>query len=515
MPRTQVVSPEIAQINSNLKTLAAMHLLDPSSYQRVAQPHLGEKPIEEILTVDAFSPSNYLPVMRQILTSIEPVLLRKNLEDWRTRFKKEDPLNCIKLNQFDRKIQQAEIKEGGSRFFKALDLANIDHLKHLLDKVTLEEIQEDAQILHALLTPNLLVTRYKESTVSEIDPMPGIPDAILIFGNNDLQQIDFIAKLYHQYPVDKKPLLYFCSFGGHGTLHRPIFSFTEAESLSRRMEELGVSRDNMVMEYESTDTGSNIRLLEQFILVRYILGHLNEMPLHLLFKEESFESGVEFLNKMMMKKRQPISPENQLRLNKILASAKEYLESMKETGKEINLHRNILISGTPAALLRQLRSFEQQATLPWHKISCQSPGIDDLLDYYYSNSHVAGINFIYALRELSTFLDYTLHTDYVTKNPIDEDLLGNAAIILSKYFEHFTRKKVAPEDIVAEFVTKLETGQPSKLIKEIAHRFRLMFFYVEVNHLKELSSLTASPMSTVAEQSAVLDHERAWSRLGP
>ncbi|HEU4833667.1 MAG TPA: YdcF family protein [Pyrinomonadaceae bacterium] len=87
-------------------------------------------------------------------------------------------------------------------------------------------------------------------------------DAILVLCSHDERVAERAAQLFHE---GRAPLVIFS--GGQGSITRALWSEPEAERFARIAVSLGVPRENILTETESTNTGENIhftkRLLEE------------------------------------------------------------------------------------------------------------------------------------------------------------------------------------------------------------------------------------------------------------
>lgn len=87
-------------------------------------------------------------------------------------------------------------------------------------------------------------------------------DAILVLCSHDERVAERAAQLFHE---GRAPLVIFS--GGQGSITRALWSEPEAERFARIAISLGVPRENILTETQSTNTGENIlftkRLLEE------------------------------------------------------------------------------------------------------------------------------------------------------------------------------------------------------------------------------------------------------------
>ncbi len=164
----------------------------------------------------------------------------------------------------------------------------------------------------------------------------------------------------------------------------------------------------------------------------------------------------------------------------------------------------ILICGTPAAILRQARSFEQQAKYDWNSILTYPPAD---LSPYYETDRDAIINIMCSLREVASFIDYTINSAYMSPRMVqDEQSLLEGIGLLVKYYnilnpskkindtqlENFQKKfiefsrvkaQAAPVEKLADLKKEIQALQ-----KPIADYFRAAFNQIELAWVKVLSS---------------------------
>jgi uncharacterized SAM-binding protein YcdF (DUF218 family) len=99
-------------------------------------------------------------------------------------------------------------------------------------------------------------------------------DAILVLCSHDERVAERAAQLFHE---GRAPLVIFS--GGQGSITRTLWNEPEAERFARIAVDLGVPRENILIEAQSTNTGENIEFtkrllaergldLQQFILVQ-------------------------------------------------------------------------------------------------------------------------------------------------------------------------------------------------------------------------------------------------------
>ena len=85
-------------------------------------------------------------------------------------------------------------------------------------------------------------------------------DALLVLGSHDLRVADRAAEIYQQ----KLAPLIICS-GGKGKVTKDLFHLTEAEIFSQRLIELGVPKENILLEANASNTGENITYTQKLL----------------------------------------------------------------------------------------------------------------------------------------------------------------------------------------------------------------------------------------------------------
>lgn len=234
--------------------------------------------------------------------------------------------------------------------------------------------------------------------------------------------------------------------GGHGTVPGEIFAFSEAETMARRLIELGIPADIIVTETKATNSALNIQYTDK------------------LMQAEKYHFN------------------------------------------------NILISGSPAALLRQMRTFEKQSKYKWAMLVTAPPHFTQIQQEYYFTSLNAYINFFYALREIASFLDYTVNTGYMSSRCVSNPKQMQAAIeIMIKYYNLLTGKQTKKSELsifidsINKFITKKNLNSSysdqilSNQVIEISNYFRAAFSLIECQYMRKLTKL-----KNVIEQSALL-----------
>lgn len=88
-------------------------------------------------------------------------------------------------------------------------------------------------------------------------------DAILVLCSHDEKVAERAAQLFHE---SWAPLVIFS--GGHGSITRTLWSEPEAERFARIAMELGVPRENILIEAQSTNTGENIVFTKRLLAER-------------------------------------------------------------------------------------------------------------------------------------------------------------------------------------------------------------------------------------------------------
>lgn len=88
-------------------------------------------------------------------------------------------------------------------------------------------------------------------------------DAILVLCSHDERVAERAAQLFHQ---GWAPLLIFS--GGQGSITRTLWSEPEAERFARIAIDLGVPREDILIETHSTNTGENIEFTKRLVAER-------------------------------------------------------------------------------------------------------------------------------------------------------------------------------------------------------------------------------------------------------
>lgn len=89
-------------------------------------------------------------------------------------------------------------------------------------------------------------------------------DCILVLGSNDIRVADWAAQLFLD---GQAPLIVFS--GGNSNLTSE-WTTTEADSFAERAVELGVPRDKILIENQSTNTGENIVFTRKLLTERHL-----------------------------------------------------------------------------------------------------------------------------------------------------------------------------------------------------------------------------------------------------
>jgi hypothetical protein len=562
--------PKAGTFDGILSQLETVNAIDPTGYtelqrqyRRIKQLSLRAPKDENEANVEAEEvKEENAPVTILQLTAfaLKNPDFKQQISTEYLRLKKEKP---EKKERHELSRWQQEIKEEESLDRRALDLqGRKDFTLHLQQRLkaklkttnphanghdVLTKLQDDAKVLHRMLTPSTKITRHDgqvtETTYDIEQFLDNPPDIIFVMGNNDLRQIDFIAELYHAAKgasPHKFPKIYVSGFGGHGTMHDPVFSLQEGQTMVKRLLDLGVKIDDIRIEHDAVDTGRNVKYMDIYLLIEYALReqeHLKNQHLLdengiLFLKNMSAHSGLHMLEVPNQKR----TPEEEEALEKILAPLrKQIIEN------HISIFDNILVSGTPGGLRRQTSTLEQQKVLPWKNISCLTPfefsdymHTDLLDDYYYPTLPKASINFIYALREVASYLDYTVNTEYLSKRPLpDAENLKSCICIYAEYYnlmleekyrfedrQLFLEKKIDGNKLAAAFIEFSEQKNRGVLnsvlikklntaIKPTADYFRRAFLDVE---LEKLHHISLRRKMTLTEQARELDTSGTFGR---
>jgi uncharacterized SAM-binding protein YcdF (DUF218 family) len=88
-------------------------------------------------------------------------------------------------------------------------------------------------------------------------------DAILVLCSHDERVAERAAQLYHE---GRGPLVIFS--GGQGAITRSLWNEPEAERFARIAVNLGVPRENILTETQSTNTGENVKFTKRLLAER-------------------------------------------------------------------------------------------------------------------------------------------------------------------------------------------------------------------------------------------------------
>jgi hypothetical protein len=538
--------PKAGTFDGLISQLETLRAVSPENYASLQQKYLEikneEKPENPVtllqITALALNNEDFKQRINAEYTRLKQAKPeqkeRFELSQWQAEVKAVDSLERRGLNLEGRKDYTAHLNQ---RLLKALKKSK----PHANGKDVLRTLQADAKTLHRMLTPSVKITRnglnVTETPYNMAAYLQNPPDIIFIMGNNDLRQVDFIGELYHMargISPDKFPKIYVSGFGGHGTMHNPVFALQEAQTMIKRLLDLGVPRQHIQVERDAVDTGRNVKYMDIFILAKYALKNQVDLQVRNLLNA----AGIEFLKQIqaLQIKYAARTPEQEEILEKILAPIRKHV-----VDNNISIFNNILVSGTPGGLRRQTSTVEQQKVLPWTNITCLAPhefipeAHADLTDNeYYNERPKALINFIYALREVASYIDYTLNTEFLSKRPLpDLNNLRDCIYIYAEYYNLIREAKYNPTtqqtviappvdgnrlaDLFIEFSQQKSRGEKNPgliaelntMIKPTADYFRRAFLDVEIEKLKQIN---LRKTTTVAEQARALDTSGTYSR---
>jgi hypothetical protein len=284
----------------------------------------------------------------------------------------------------------------------------------MLNKPLDQGVTKDALTVSSFLAARTVLYKNSESiseeTIQDISYfIANPPDAIVIMGNNDLQQVERVANIYQELQkhgcAPKK--IYISGKGGHGTVPGAIFSYTEAQTMAVYLIQCGVPANSIVEERNATNSGANVKLVTELMLAH----------------------DAECYNK------QPA-------------------------------FKHIFISGTPNGILRQLKTFEKQSNYAWEKLSTFPPNGKELEEQYYSENYAntdSVLNFVCALRELANFMKYAVATDFMSARPVENlGQLQAAIAVMVKYYNHGAKENIDPAQLYAEYITVCENKRNGK-----------------------------------------------------
>ncbi len=393
---------------------------------------------------------------------------------------------------------------------EALNLeTSIDYVAKLQRLVSFSQLQLSAKQLHEVFTPSTVITHDKNKNfVTEITPQNKNAilqslDAILIMGNNDLHQVDHVASLCKHFSPTTFPIIYISGRGGHGTVAGYIFGRTEAETIAQRLLDFGIPANKIVIEKNSTNTGENIRFVSDLILLNFAIDRA--------FCIEN--TNIQELDEL---KKALSDREFTPRQTKLLEKLHEYVRE-----NQIVIHQNILLSTTPSGLLRQLFSFEKQSVLSWKNIISLPPTWDMIQSKYYAEPQSATINFLGLLREVATYFDYYISTNYVSSRAINSKNIETAISILTENYARMKHRRLDKNELcksLIEFAKNkemkpIDTADKSsdlyQCIKLMTDDFRQIFSNVEAQWMKSLPKEI-----TFRAQAIKLDNDNRYNRLG-
>ena len=111
-----------------------------------------------------------------------------------------------------------------------------------------------------MITPEILVLAKKLWNYHHMNHTLEKADCILVLGSHDLRVAERGAKLYLE---GWAPVLIFS--GGLGNLTQHIWKETEADQFARIAVDMGVPKENILIENKSTNTGENILFTQQLL----------------------------------------------------------------------------------------------------------------------------------------------------------------------------------------------------------------------------------------------------------
>jgi hypothetical protein len=559
--------PKAGTFDGILSQLETLKAIDPTGYTELQRQYttikqralLAPKDDNEA-EVEVKEEVRPVTILQLTAFALKKPDFKKQIDAEYLRLRQEKP---EKKERHELSRWQQEIKEEESLERHALDLQGRKDLTfHLQQRLktklkttnphanghdVLKKLQDDAKVLHRMLTPSTKITRHDgrvtESTYNLEQFLDNPPDIIFIMGNNDLRQVDFIAEIYHAAKAAsplKFPKIYVSGFGGHGTMHDSVFSLQEGQTMVKRLLDSGVPLEDIRAEHDAVDTGRNVKYMDIYLLIEYALKEQENLKTqHLLddngilfLKNMTAHSGL----KMLALPNRKRTPEEEETLEKILAPIRKQV-----IDNHISIFDNILVSGTPGGLRRQTSTLEQQKILPWKSITCLTPFEfledmpTDLVDnYYYPTLPKASINFIYALREVASYLDYTVNTEYLSKRPLpDAENLKACIRIYAEYYnlmleekyrfqdsQLFLEKRIDGNKLADTFIEFSEQKNhgvmKSALIKKLntaikptAEYFRHAFLDVEKEKLHRMS---LGRKITLTEQARELDTSGTFGR---
>lgn len=466
---------QVDDINVRIKKLKILKKLfagDPNnpdlgSYAQLVKIYKDKYGKEQIESIKAKYPkqSDQLLAEKNLLINMAKFASDKNysnasifaglIDDAYNRLAKQEAQQVTAANI---EIAQEALKDlsqnAASR--DALNLAlPIDFCEKIYVEKNQDTVRKDAKTLINALAPQTIIQKNSSGQISERsiakDPMKEMsekniwPDAILIMGNNDLKQVDNVANIYKNLVEQGHPpkRIYISGYGGHGTSLGYIFGSTEAEAMQRRLVDLGVPLDIIRVETEAIDSGKN----------------------------------VQYTSKMM-------------------------LDEMKadKTGKlKFN---NILISGTPAGLLRQGRSFEKQAKdFPWMTIITLPPSATEIDELYHATELGTMINMMCLMREAASFLIYSVTSQYMSPREVPNDkTLTEAIYVFVDYYNLLTNNVIHKEKFANDFIEyskKLAACTNSQEIEKLQASYKDTSL---VKDIKEMSNYLRTSFEAIERE---------------
>lgn len=294
-------------------------------------------------------------------------------------------------------------------------------------------IRQDILTLLRFLAPQLCI-HYEKDCVTESyftrDPFTSEstnviwPEIMIIMGNNDLKQVDHAARICHQL----------------AKIHHPIQAIYISGFGGH-----GVIRGSI---FASTEAEAMAKYLEnrgisrqQIFLERYAKNTGQNIQLTLALIKQNHPHVTHFL-----------------------------------------------LSGTPAALLRQLRSFEKQVTSDsWNSVTILPPTLSEIDRIYHVSPLDTFVALFGALREMATFLEYFLTTDFLSKRELkDRHALEKSVQCLCTYYSKLTNQFVSAEKMLSLLLDEKSSNPARKEVSEMNQYFRLCFNLIEKEYMTEM-----------------------------
>lgn len=366
--------------------------------------------------------------------------------------------------------------------------SSIDYVYHLDQQLKIkygnksfDHLISSAKQLHQFFSKSICIS--KSNTVQPLtlhDVQANPPTSIVIMGNNDLHHVEHIASLYYSINSQYRPKIYISGMGGHGTTAGYIFGKTEAETFSQRLHELGIPADAITLDCHATNTGENVRNISNLMLVDYFISH-DEL------KIDANKSQLKLLK-------------NSLQLNNLTQTDSILLNQLYSYANKHHIipEQRILISGTPAALFRQLSCFEKKSPLILSDIMTIAPSFEKIQKHYYEDYHATLINFFGMLREAASYLYFYARSDYLSNKTLADDEIRSAIECLVDYYHLLSRRHINPEKLSNQYIEFAnlkkqglmdKSGPDSELTKnitEIGTFFRELFTRVEQRWMPQL-----------------------------